>query len=65
MFIENFNPQAQTTTTDILKKRITILPDDNPDAELPPGVVKLSGTPATDEAEQQTLLASTLLYEGR
>lgn len=59
MIIENFNPQVQTATTDIPKPRITILRDDAADDNIPPGQVKLSGSPVGNEIEEHVLEETT------
>lgn len=59
MLQENFNPQIQTATTDIPKERITILRDDEANNELPPGGVKLSGSPVGNEIEEHVLEETT------
>ena len=55
MYKESLNPHTLITTTDDNKPRVKILRDDEPDREAQSGGVKLSGTPATEEQEEQAL----------
>ncbi|MEK7119059.1 MAG: hypothetical protein AAB457_03650 [Patescibacteria group bacterium] len=56
-YLQEGNPH--TKTTDIVKPKIIIVGDDEATDDLPPGTVKLGGSPAREEEEQKVLEETT------